>query len=169
MTKTCLSKEQFASLLQTKKQKLYRMAFCYVKNEQDALDIVGEAVYKGLQSLTTLREPEYFDTWMTRIVINTAIDFLRKNSRCSVCEDAILELMPVEENSLDPESSLDLYTALDALGQRDKTCVILKYFEGYTFQEIAGLLNEPEATVKSRLYRSLAKMRTQLEKGGKAQ
>ena len=62
-----MDKFRFAQELQSRKEKYYRMAYSYVKNEQDALDIVGEAVYKGLRTLGTLRQPDYFDTWMTRI------------------------------------------------------------------------------------------------------
>ena len=53
----------------------------YVKNEQDALDIISEAACKGLLHLRDLERAEYFMTWMTKIVINTAIDSIRKNSR----------------------------------------------------------------------------------------
>lgn len=75
-----MDQQEFARRWQDGQQKFYRMAWCYVKNEHDALDIVGEAAYRGLKSLHTLQEPAYFDTWMTRIVINAAIDHLRKRA-----------------------------------------------------------------------------------------
>ncbi len=158
--------DTFAALLQRSKEKLYRVAYCYVKNEQDALDVIGDATYKGLQRLDSLRESAYFDTWMTRIVINTAIDHMRKHARYSVCEDEVLETLPAGQTVSEPEATLDLYAALDALSEKDRTCIILKYFEGYTFAEIAELTREAEATVKSRLYRSLTKMRKRMEKEG---
>lgn len=158
--------DTFAALLQRSKEKLYRVAYCYVKNEQDALDVIGDATYKGLQRLDSLRESAYFDTWMTRIVINTAIDHMRKHARYSVCEDEVLETLPAGQTVSEPEATLDLYTALEALSDKDRTCIILKYFEGYTFAEIAALTAEAEPTVKSRLYRSLTKMRKRMEKEG---
>lgn len=161
-----IAPDHFAALLQRSKQKLYRVAYCYVKNEQDALDVIGDATYKGLQHLDSLREPAYFDTWMTRIVINTAIDHMRKNARCAVYEDEVLETLPAGQTVSEPEATLDLYAALDALSEKDRTCIILKYFEGYTFAEIAALTAEAEPTVKSRLYRSLTKMRKRMEKEG---
>lgn len=166
MKKTCIDKYQFAELVQADKQKYYRMAYCYVKNEHDALDIVGDAIYKGFKDLHTLRQPEYFTTWMTRIVIHAAIDFLRKNSRCTACEDDVLETAAVPEEALTPEDTLDIYAALDALNERDRSGVVLRYFEGYSFPEIADILKEPVPAVKSRLYRALKKMRIVLEKGG---
>ena len=61
MKKSCMDKNQFAKRLQEQKSKYYRMAYSYVKNEHDALDIIGEASYKGLKEPHTLKQPEYFD------------------------------------------------------------------------------------------------------------
>ena len=97
---------------------------------------------------------------MTRIVINCALDQLRRSSRVTFMNDAL----PPEQGPPD-EAALELYAALDALCERDRTCVVLHYFEGYTFENLALLLCEPESTVKSRLYRALGKMRTFLLKG----
>ncbi len=160
-----VSKARFAQEFQSKKEKYYRIAYSYVKNEHDALDIVGEAAYRGLKNLHTLKSPEYLDTWITRIVFNTAVDLIRKRSRVVLCEDALLEVVAVPEKELVPEDSMDLFQALDALSEKDRLCVTLRYFEEYTFLEIAEVLQEPESTVKSRLYRALRKMRLFLEKG----
>lgn len=69
-----------------------------MKNEHDALDIIGEATYKGLKELHTLKQPEYFDTWMTRIVINAAIDYIRKNTSFVYCEEDTIGVMKVTES-----------------------------------------------------------------------
>lgn len=160
-----MDKFRFARELQSRKEKYYRIAYSYVKNEHDALDIVGEAAYKGLRTLGTLREADYFDTWMTRIVINAAIDFTRSRSRVTLCGEPALEVLAAPEEELTPEDSMDLYKALDALSEKDRICVTLRYFEEQTFVQIAEILQEPETTVKSRLYRALRKMRGFLEKG----
>ena len=96
--KSCMDKNQFAKRLQEQKSKYYRMAYSYVKNEHDALDIIGEASYKGLKELHTLKQPEYFDTWMTRIVINAAIDYIRKNTSFVYCEEDTIGVMKVTES-----------------------------------------------------------------------
>ena len=59
---------------------LYRIAYVYVKNPQDALDVMQEAAYRAYKNRKTLKEPKYFKTWLTRITINCAIDHIRKNS-----------------------------------------------------------------------------------------
>lgn len=157
-----MNKECFAQEVLARKEKLYRIAYCYVKNEQDALDIVSEATYKGLKSLHTLKKPEYFETWMTRIVINTAADYLRKASCVVNLEEDVLEVIPAPEAALKPEDSLDLFHAMDSLPEKDRACVVLRYFEEKSFLEISQILQEPESTVKSRLYRGLRKMRQAL-------
>lgn len=157
-----MNKESFAQEVLARKEKFYRIAYSYVKNQHDALDIVSEATYKGLKSLHTLKWPEYFDTWMTRIVINTAADYLRKTSHAVSLEEDALDMIPAPEPSLKPEDSLDLFHAMDILPEKDRACVTLRYFEEHSFLEISQILQEPESTVKSRLYRALGKMRQAL-------
>ena len=65
----------------------YRIALSYTRNHDDALDIVQEAVYKALKSSHSLREPQYIKTWFHRILINTAIDTLRKSQRYQLTDD----------------------------------------------------------------------------------
>lgn len=163
MIRKHIGKHEYAELIVENRQRFYRIAYSYVKNEQEALDIVSEAVYRGLVHIRDLREPEYFKTWMTRIVINTALEMVRKNSRQVVLEDYMLE--DADEEQMEREVRFDLYTALDALGTEDKTYIISKYFEGYSFKDISYLLEIPESTVKSRVYRCLEWMRKFMEGG----
>ena len=74
------SPKAFGTLIQQEQEYLYRMAFLYVRNEADALDVVQESILKAYKGLRSLREPEYFRTWLTKIAINTAQDLLRKRS-----------------------------------------------------------------------------------------
>ena len=57
---------------------LYKMAFLYTKNEKDALDVVGDTVLKGYLQIKTLKNASLFQTWITRVLINTAHDHRRK-------------------------------------------------------------------------------------------
>ena len=76
-----LGKHEFAEKMMENRKRFYCIAYSYVKNEQDALDIISEATCKGLIHLKELDEAEHLVTWMTRIIVNTSIDFIRKNSR----------------------------------------------------------------------------------------
>lgn len=137
--------------------KFYRLAFCYVKNEHDALEILSEATYRGFINLKRLEKPEFFDTWMSRIIINCACDLLKKQNRYDFHEPD--DSIPAREDELSVDDRLDLYQALDELAPDEKSLVILKYFEDKSFREIASILSIPESTVKTRLYRIIGKLR----------
>ena len=166
-----LGKHEFAEKVMENRKRFYCIAYSYVKNEQDALDIIREAVCKGLVHLKELDEAEYLVTWMTRIIVNTSIDFIRKNSRMvPLAEDS--EGYPQEahmrENQpgeLERESLLDLYNAMDILEPEERTYIVLRYFESLSFREIAEMFHMPESTVKSRSYRALDKMKQHMTGG----
>lgn len=63
------------------RDRLYRIAYSYVRNEQDAMDVVQEVAYKAHRHLEKLREPEYAETWLFMVTINASLDFLRKRKR----------------------------------------------------------------------------------------
>ena len=155
-------KNSFAELLYADKARYYRIAWSYVKNEQDALDIVSEAAYRGLLGLHTLKSRESFRPWMTRIVVNCALDLLRRGRRTEYIEDLPPQSEPVSDAEPGCEDSLDLCAALDCLSGIEKSCVIVRFFEGYRFKELAEMLGEPESTVKTRVHRALKKMRAYL-------
>ena len=153
-----LSKKQFAQHMENNKAKFYRLAFCYVKNEHDALEIISEATYKGFINLGKLENPEFFDTWMSRIIINCAYDLLKKQKKYEfIVPD---DTLPAREEDLSVDDRLDLYQALNTLQPDERTLIILKYFEDRSFREIAETLKLPESTVKPRLYRIIGKLKS---------
>lgn len=140
-------------------QKLYRLAYSYVHNENDALDIVQESAYKAVKNSHTLKNPQYAGTWIYRIVINESISFLRKQKQ----NDTVL--YETDGECEDRYSDIDLHQALEQLEVTDKTVIVLRYFEGLQLNQIAEVLDENLSTVKSRLYRSLKKLRVSMEEG----
>lgn len=70
--------DAYGALITEYKEYLYKMAYLYMKNEQDALDIVGTTILKGFQNIHTLKNPDWFKTWITKILIRTAQDELKK-------------------------------------------------------------------------------------------
>ncbi|MDR0267314.1 sigma-70 family RNA polymerase sigma factor [Paenibacillus sp.] len=158
-----LTEQQFSERIEASKEKLYRFAFCYVKNEQEALEIVSEATYKAYLSYTKLKNPEYFDTWISRIVINCAMDHIKRNKKYTYMEDNVVEFS-AKEDPVSLEEKWDLYQALDRLKPEDKAFIILKYFEDQRFKDMAEVLSMPENTVKTKLYRILDKLRKHLIK-----
>ena len=61
--------------------KYYRLAYSYMKSEQDALDVVQESAYKAIRDCGQVKEQRYIGTWLYRIVVNTALDALRRRGR----------------------------------------------------------------------------------------
>jgi len=156
--------EQFSEKITEIQNKLYRLAYCYVKNEQEALDIVSEAVYKGFIAYGKMESMTYFDSWMSRIVINTAIDHIRRNQRVTYMEDHVQELVAPERGA-SLEEKMDLYNALDRLIPEERAYIILKFFVNLPFREMAEVLSIPENTVKSKFYRIIKKLKFYLIEG----
>ncbi len=153
--------ERFLSLINDNHDKLYRIAYSYVKNKDDALDIIQEAVYKGYISYDKVKQPEYEKTWITRIVINTSIDFIRKNKNIVYMDTSYIE--NVADSGFDHiDEKLTIERALENLDEKQKTVIILKYLEDMKLDEIAEVLDAPVSTIKSILYRALKKMKIDL-------
>lgn len=139
--------------------KYYRLALSYVHNEDDAGDIVQNGAYKAILKSGSLKNPDYASTWIYRIMLNEIFNFYRERQLVS------LEEMEQERNLLSVEDTyenFDLRKALDGLEKEDKAVVELRYFEDMKLEEISEILNENVNTVKSRLYRSLKKLRVKL-------
>lgn len=145
---------------------MYRLAFCYVKQEQDALDILSESTFKAYSSRQQLKEPEYFDSWMGKIVIRSSLDYLKKRKVLSLEADVDDEIADVDggiDQFEQSEIRLDVYAAMDQIQPEERTYIILKYFEDKSFLEISQMMDVPESTVKTKVYRSLKKMKNYWE------
>ena len=135
---------------------MYRLAYTYVRNEEDALDIVQESVYKAIKYSGRVRQEAHIRTWLWRIVMNTAVDFIRKSSREIATDET------QETSALDTESERAIQAALD---EREKTVVVLRFFEDQKLDDIAKIMNENTSTIKTVLYRSLKKLKVRLTEG----
>ena len=138
---------------------MYRLAYTYVRNEEDALDIVQDSVYKAIKYSGRVRQEAHIRTWLWRIVMNTAVDFIRKNSREIATDETH------ETGREDVYQDFDTLEALEILDEREKTIVVLRFFEDLKLDDIARILNENTSTVKTVLYRSLKKLRVRLTEG----
>lgn len=145
-------------------EKYYRLAYSYVKTEHDALDVVQESAYKAIRDCGKVRERKYIGTWIYRIVVNTALDLLRRQGR-----EVSLDESRAGEEWQPPGENLELQDVLDRLNEKEKTVVVLRYFHDLKLEDIADILGENVNTVKARLYRTLKKLRLELgpESSGK--
>lgn len=155
------TKEQkVEQLLLENYDRYYRLAFSYVHNADDAGDIVQNGAYKAIRNSSSLKKQEYAATWLYRIMLNEIYDFFRQRRTISI--EVLEESGETEPSGMDTYQDFDLRAALDALDLEDKLVVELRYFEDMKLEEIAEILNENLSTVKSRLYRSLKKLRVRL-------
>lgn len=134
----------------------YRLAYSYVHNDADASDLVQNGAYKAILHARDLKEIQFAKTWLYRLMLNEIFSFLRQKPTTS------LEELPPEHGTEDTYENIDLKRALDSMPEKDKAVIELKYFEDMTLREIAEILEENISTVKSRLYRSLKKLRLEL-------
>lgn len=159
MIRSNKEKEIEAYILQNKEMH-YRLAYSYVKNKEDALDIVQESIYKAIVSMESLKNPTYIKTWFCRIIVNTSLDFLRKRKRLIIGDEEILEAY--DSGTIDYYEDIDLRKALADLPDNYRSIIILRYFEDFKIKEVAEILDENINTVKARLYKALEKLRIKM-------
>ena len=148
--------ETFAARTEAVNARLYRMAYLYLGSEADALEAVDEAVYQALRALKKLRQPEFFETWLTRILINECHRELRRRKRLAG-EEALRSCA-----GPDAYDALPLREAVLRLPEELRLVVILRFFTGYTQAETAAALEIPQGTVATRQRRALALLRLEL-------
>ncbi|HHV11099.1 MAG TPA: sigma-70 family RNA polymerase sigma factor [Clostridiales bacterium] len=144
------------------RESFYRLAYSYVRNKEDALDIIQESICKALSKAKGLESQEAVKSWFYRIVVNTSLDFLRKNKRYVYVEDEVLEA--VSPSAEDQYEDIDLRAAIEKLPTLNKTVIMLRYYEDMKIEDIARIMNENVNTTKTRLYSSLKKLRITLDK-----
>ena len=153
----------FEKLLLQYKYYLYKVAYTYVKDKQVALDILQETSFKAWLNIHTLKDEEKFKPWITKILVNTALNYIKKESKVIYMEDE--NSIIYSEKSISIEEKLDLYDAIDLLKPKYKTVIILKYFDDMKIEDISYVLNTPENTVKSHLKRAKESLSSILKEG----
>ncbi len=152
----------FYELLEPLQTQLYRIAFVYVRNEDDAVDIFQQSVVRAFEGLPKLKEPKYFSTWLTRIVINCSKSYIEKNNQIKLTDP--LNFDDYESKSTtNIDEQLDLWQALSRLEEKYKTVLLLRFYQDLVVKEIALILDCPEGTVKTNIRRGLQALRQQLK------
>ena len=151
-----MTNETFTQRVEKARQKLYKTAIVYMGSHSAAMDVLDEAIYKAWCAKNKLRQEMYFDTWITRILINECHNELRRQKR----------LRPIEEL---PELAAEFYDRLplkEAIGRLPKDLkdvIILRYFSGFTLVETAQMLKIPQGTAASRQRKALQLLRLELD------
>lgn len=155
------NEKAFLKLFQQYEEDVYRMAYVYVRNQEDALDVVQEVAYQSFKKINTLKKPEYFKTWLIKITINCAVNLINKNKKVVQLKPEFEEFIGFEEGDI--PLSVSLHDLINSLQEIEKSIVFLKYYQNYTFNEISEMLDIPIGTAKSVLYRALNKLRKEFK------
>ena len=155
----------FEGLVKRHYQAVYRIAFKWCGIRQDAEDITQEVFVKLAQKLKTFGRRSAFKTWLYRIVINSAKDFIRKSATKREYEKAYTIEQGIDNpgpHSNDHLEAKRLYRALNSLPEKQRTAVLLVFGEGFSHKEAGRVLNCPEATVSWRIFQARKQLKNSL-------
>ena len=150
--------DEFVAFIKDYEVVLYKVAYQYVKNEHDAKEMVSETVYKGYKSRRTLKKPEYFKTWITKILLSTCVNFLKRGKRVVLSG----EEMPGYADTYgggSVEDGMLIDGALGCLRHEYKTVLLLRYYQDLSVKETSKAMGVPENTVKTYTDRALKELR----------
>lgn len=136
----------------------YRFAFTYMKNQQDAEDVVSESIIKALKASDSVRDMSRLKPWFYKIVSNTAINNLKKNMKVIPFEE--LDDKNLYEDSYDISNFDEM---LNKLPKEYIEIITLRYLEDMKIKDISDILSINENTVKTRLYRALKILKEDVE------
>lgn len=153
-------KEAFTKLIDGYMTQMYKVAKTRLKNEEDIGDAIQETILAAFTGIKSLRQLNYFNTWIIKILINKCNDITRKNKIIYV-ED--YEGVKSEGLSFSPnekiDEKLDFNGVLNILSEEYRTTVVMYYVNRFNTREISEILNEKEGTIKSRLSRAKYKLK----------
>jgi len=154
--------DTFTKLYSEVAKDLYRLALYFLKNKEDAEDIVGEAVLDAYRQIESLREESLFKNWIIKILTNKCKMKLKEYALFKEKpSENIVELSDErakKESHRDEFNRIELKELLMELENEERIIICLSVFEGYKGDEIAELLGLKPATVRSKKQRALAKL-----------
>lgn len=161
-------KSSFEELFNLYKDKAVRTAYLITNNKALADDIAQEAFILCYFKIATLKDPRRFKTWFFRMLTRLAWK-MSSREKISVPVDNIFEFADMQENNLvegevlDKEKARTLMEAVKHLGIKQKTTILLYYYNNFSVSEIAGIMGCFEGTVKSRLHAARKNLKKSIE------
>ena len=149
-------KELFCEQIRQQEKAMYTLAFSVVRNETDAAEIISESIFRAYKSMDTLKNEKAFKPWILLIVHNTAVEFVRKNSKIISLDEVEI---PDENNENRLITTISLKEAIESLKQPYRTVIVLFYYEDFSIAQISKITDASIATVKQRLFRARKQLR----------
>jgi RNA polymerase sigma-70 factor (ECF subfamily) len=169
--------ECFNQLVKRWERPIYALAYRTLGREDDARDVCQETFLRAFRALGGFKGQAKFSSWLYRIALNLCRDWLRRERRAPVVAAPegvdLVELAGegegverFDEKVARKDLGRAVARAIRSLPEDQRTAILLKEYQGLTFQEISELLGCPLSTVKTRLYQGLTVLRRELEKNG---
>jgi RNA polymerase sigma-70 factor (ECF subfamily) len=169
--------DSFNQLITRWERPIYALAYRVIGREEDARDVCQETFLRAFRGIGAFKGQAKFSSWLYRIALNLCRDWIRRERRTPVVQAPEgVDLTELASQRGPAESVEDLVArqdmsrlvamAMRVLSDEQRTAVVLKEYQGLTFQEIADLQGCPLSTVKTRLYQGLTLLRRQLEEAG---
>ena len=141
--------DAFLELMEKNSLAMYKVARGILDNDEDAADAMQDTILTCFEKIHTLKNPEYFKTWMIRILINECNKIHRHYKNFSRAEE--LPEVPGQDISIE---EFEFKEMLGMLDESYRIILVLYYVEGFRIADIASILNMNENTVKTRLARA---------------
>lgn len=168
LIKQCLKKNAEAQkkLYMTYAKKMYGVSLRFARVDGEADDILQEAFIKVFEKLHTFRQEGSFEGWIRRIVVNTAITYVKKNNMYTkeVDMNQIGDNEIIEDDAISNLSKEDLIRMIQELPAGKRMIFNLYVYEGYSHKEIGEMLNINESTSKGQLSKAKQMLKEKLEK-----
>ena len=153
--------ELLVSYIVENQNKFYRVAYSYARNQEDALDIVQNAVCKALESYKNLRNADAVKTWFYRILINESLAAIKQRKKELMSDDNPQKEEAYYEKGYEQQD--DIKEELDRLEEDIQTIIRLRFFEELSLNEISEITGLNLNTVKTKLYRGLKLLRENIQ------
>ena len=153
-----MTREEFAACAEQNIDRIYRTAYSWTRNSHDADDVTQDVLLQLFRTDKEFETDEHLRNWLIRVTINRCRMLFRSPWRRMEDLDAYAGTLGFEE-----ETHLDLFKAVMSLDRKYRVPLLLFYYEGYSTAEISSLLEIPEKTVSTRLFRARAKLKDYLK------
>jgi len=155
--------EAFEVLATSAGDRLYAVARLILRSAELAEDAVQEALVRAWQQLPSLRDPDRFDAWLYRLVVNACADQGRQLRRWSQQVRPLPVNAAIDDDTKSVADREQLQRGFNRLKPEQRAVVVLHYYSGFSAAEIASTLGIPEGTARSRLHYATEAMRAALE------
>lgn len=155
-------KKAFIRLIHSMEPRLYNVSRSILKNDEDCADAAQEAIIKAYKGLASLKNPDFFGTWLIRILINECNKIWNVKQKYYYGEVAEQRDYPMDNI----EEKIELREAVNKLKHSFRIVVVLYYFEDLPVKQIAEILDTSEGVIKSRLHQARACLNQMLNSAG---